>query len=219
MAGVPIADSMKVTVLLLQNVTGESMQFGFHTGKREDEDSLHDIHNAAVDFANGLSGDGIICGMSIVGTSEAYWLTGGGFTGWHQIHHEDENIALSTAAQLPPQCALVASYRNTSETLVPRGRKRNRMYLGLLRADLLENDGTIIAGDATAVRAAMNELNTALEAITDADPIFAPQGLAVVSPTAGECYEVNEVGCGEAVDTHRSRRQKEPENMIWQAAS
>jgi len=29
MAGVPIADSMKVTVLLLQNVTGESMQFGF----------------------------------------------------------------------------------------------------------------------------------------------------------------------------------------------
>jgi len=152
MAGVPIADSMKVTVLLLQNVTGESMQFGFHTGKREDEDSLHDIHNAAVDFANGLSGDGIICGMSIVGTSEAYWLTGGGFTGWHQIHHEDENIALSTAAQLPPQCALVASYRNTSEVTVPRGRKRNRMYLGLLRADLLENDGTIIAGDATAVR-------------------------------------------------------------------
>src|SRR6187200_3153887 len=51
MAGVPIADSMKVTVLLLQNVTGESMQFGFHTGKREDEDSLHDIHNAAVEFA------------------------------------------------------------------------------------------------------------------------------------------------------------------------
>src|SRR6187200_2133375 len=122
-------------------------------------------------------------------------------------------------SRYPPQCALVASYRNTSETLVPRGRKRNRMYLGLLRADLLENDGTIIAGDATAVRSAMNELNTALEGITDADPIFAPQGLAIVSPTAGECYEVNEVGCGEAVDTHRSRRQKEPENMIWQAAS
>src|SRR4026209_2062088 len=102
MAGVPIADSMKVTVLLLQNVTGESMQFGFHTGKREDEDSLHDIHNAAVDFANGLSGDGIICGMSIVGTSEAYWLTGGGFAGAHHTPHEDESTALSTAAQLPP---------------------------------------------------------------------------------------------------------------------
>src|SRR6187200_3153886 len=30
---------------------------------------------------DGLSGGGLICGMSIVGTSEAYWLTGGGFTG------------------------------------------------------------------------------------------------------------------------------------------
>jgi hypothetical protein len=184
-----------------------------------DEDKLHDIHNLAVTFALDLSTSGVLCGCTIVGTSESYWLTGGGFTGWHQIHHEDESIALSTAAQLPPQCALVGSYRNISETTVPRGRKRNRMYLGLLQASVLEADGTINAGDATNVRTAMVDLHEALEAVTDADPIFAPQGLAVVSPTAGECYNAEQVSCGEAVDTHRSRRQQEPENPLWETVT
>ena len=81
MAGVPIVDSMKVTVLAVQNVTNESMQFGFHTGKRVDEDALHDIHNAAITWALSLATSGIICGITLVGTTESYWSTGGGFTG------------------------------------------------------------------------------------------------------------------------------------------
>jgi hypothetical protein len=62
----------------------------------------------------------------------------------------------------------------------------------------------------------MNDLHEGLQAVSDADPIFAPQGLAVVSPTAGEAYAAEQISCGEAVDTHRSRRQQEPENPFWQ---
>ena len=215
MPGVPIAVAAKLTCFLTDDATGEVDQFGFHLTRREDPGIIDNVIAVAETFCASLGSTGIIGGCHNTRTTLSNWETGPGFTGWHQVAVHDLSTAMASGSRLPPQCAVVASYRNTSLTAVPRGRRRNRMYLGPCPVSLIGADGKITPTNQNDVTNAMDALDTALQAQLDADPIPGPTGLAIVSPTAGEMYDAEEVGCGAAVDTHRSRRQKVPEATVF----
>jgi hypothetical protein len=123
-------------------------------------------------------------------------------------------------AQLPPQCSLVTGFFASQEDTgidVPARRRRNRMYLGYLRAStgVSEGDGRISDAEQLEARSNIGDLADALvgsAAIGCADSEM--QGIMVVSFAEGKAWPARTCRVGKVVDTQRRRRSQWPEQPI-----
>lgn len=194
------------------DTTLEDYSFSLKTGLREAAE-WPDLHTAMEDFWTDLVGTGILNGATLRTTRINNWETSGGFTGWHQLSTKLQAIAGGGVSKLPSQLAVVITLLNTDEPTVNLGRRRNRCFLGPCPASIIGGDGKITTGNITDIGTAIADLNTTLEA-NPGTLSFVP-GLAVTSPTEGAQMLANQYGVGRQMDTHRSRRQKAVEGIVY----
>lgn len=194
------------------DVTLEDYSFSLKTGLRASTEYA-DLHAAMEDFWTDLVGTGILNGATLTATRYNNWETSGGFTGWHQLNTKPQSIAGGGVSRLPTQLAVVMTLLNTDEPTVALGRRRNRAYLGPCPASIIGGDGKITTGNITDIGTAIQTLQDALQAI--AAPLANVTGLAVTSPTEGAQMHAGAWGVGRQMDTHRSRRQKAVEGIVY----
>jgi hypothetical protein len=183
--------------------------FGFHTGVRDVADVADFL--AAVDpiwdqFGNVMA----LSHRQRLLYSE--WDIGPGFTGWHQHGSLDTAVDAGGGDSLPPQLAIVIGVKNTTETGIPLGRRRNRSYIGPCKQSDLAAGAGVTASASTALTAAVVNLDTAMRTVPAAEDSPAYDGLCIASPTGNVMLAGEELTLGHAFDTMRSRRQKVPEN-------
>lgn len=215
MATDPIAGAMKCTVGWVTTVNPEQMQLGFHTGLREEDANLEAIFDAMELFIGELATSSALQGITTQKMVLSVWSAGPGFTGWHQFRVRDTSTNRGGGDRLPPQLSCVLGYRNTSETGIAIGRRRNRMFLPPMPTSVLGADGRLTTSFIANVATATDALQGRLQAAVDAVPLTAVDGLGVVSPAEGVIMAAEEYAVGRAVDTHRSRREKIPENTTY----
>jgi len=140
------------------------------------------------------------------------WGTGGGFTGWHQIDtREGGSLAFGSGDPLPYQDAWVWGYRNSSESAINLGRRRNRSYVGPIKKSLCSTDGRMTDGFRDSMVTALVLKDTELKAVLPATGFEDLCGFAPVSAAEGVIMNGETVVCGRRFDTMRSRAQKTPE--------
>jgi hypothetical protein len=156
---------------------------------------------------------GVCAPINILRTVLSQWGTGPGFTGWHVESTSEVSLSWGAGDLAPPQLAVVVGVRNDEETDIAIGRRRNRSYIGPLKASAISTDGRLTDATRDTLRTAFVSFSTALRAIASAGEDNSMDGLAVVSPAEGVIMPGTQVWVGRAVDTLRSRRQKVSENM------
>lgn len=206
-----IAEFAKLTIRYETSVNPELMEMGFHTGLRADTGKIDDLMDDVEVWMAAMSTASLLAGLTTRFVVYSVWGTGPGYTGWHQVRSRPVSSSLGSGDRLPPQLAAVVSLRNTSELAIPIGRRRNRTYHGPMATSVLGTDGRLSGTFCANLATAWSNLETTLEADVDAVPINPVAGLAIVSPTHGVGMSKTVGVVGRAVDTHRSRRQKVPE--------
>nr|CRY97341.1 hypothetical protein [uncultured prokaryote] len=109
-----------------------------------------------------------------------------------------------SANWLPPQLSIVLSYFNTTETTVPRARRRGRCYLPWLAAGYLDTQGRVSTTTRDAIWDGVDAMNTAV----------ADSGIHVIySGVRDEFSFIDEYRLDNSVDV--IRRRKTPATLTW----
>lgn len=191
----------------------ELTTFGIHTYKR-DEESYSDIF----DWMEGFLADcatTVMCACTMVRFTISEYATGDPFVGWHQLAARDSSLAFGSGNPLPHQDAWVFGYRNTRDPDIAIGRRRNRTYLGPLKATILGTDSrmttTLRANMATLLLAQHDELSGINPGIGREDV----SGFAPVSVAEGKIMDVDQITTGRRFDVIRSRAEHVPEEPLY----
>lgn len=210
-AVLPLA--MRLTWIIRPTGYPEDMQFSFHTGLRDldDTDELFDVMET---FAGGMSG--LLAPANWVRLVQSVWATGPGFTGWHQSASQDYTVSVGGGDMLPHQLTVVVGYRNVTETSVALGRRRNRANIGPLRSTTMDSSGRTTTTVNSTLVDQVADLHTNLQgvpALIPPDVEFA--GLVVASPTEAKCFPAEQSVIGRRYDILRSRAEHSPENPTY----
>lgn len=208
-----ITNAALVTFRLRQTLDNEDWQFGCKTIIRDPADQI-DLLTAALGWIT--SGDLIMERTALTAITYSEWSTSG-FTGFHQLQAVLASDTFSSGNQLPPQCAVVVSLLNTTETSLSIKRRRGRIYWGQIPVANVDGDGQLSTSSRNDYGTAVESLDAALRSVpsgalsgSDLD------GLCVCSPAAGEIMQADFYGVGLAVDTQRRRRRKRTESISYQ---
>ena len=213
MTSAPITDAMKCTWVLQPDTFPELMEFGIHTGLRDDSDWPALLTKMAAIVSSDFSALQSTCHYTALRLST--WQTGG-FTGWHQVASTTLSLAAgSVSLDSPHQLSVVGGYRNTTDLAVPVQRRRNRTYFPLPKKSQIQTDGRLSTSDQTNYSGNLVNWDAALRAGPASTPGAAFDGLVVVSPAAGACYDADTVVIGRRFDVHRSRAEQTPENPTF----
>jgi hypothetical protein len=213
MAGIHDIDRAARLTWTIVDQWGETCQWSVHCAPRDAAD-YGDIYAAMDTFFADLDTNDILADCTLTKLSYGEWADHPTFVGFHQIDSVSRSTVSTTTMDLPPQIALAVGWRNTDLNGVglALGRRRNRTYLGPLSES---NDdaggGRLSAVRRTTIVGRFTDLNDTLETIAPDTGWTDLPGLVVTSPTQGVALIANEIACGRAYDTVRSRRQKVPE--------
>lgn len=187
----------------------EGMQFGIHTGRRDEAD-WPDLFTAMDNIAVNMQTLQAPCTYTRYVISE--WATGPGFIGWHQVAAGTPNYTAGGGDMLPHQLACVVSVRNTTEPGIAIGRRRNRTFFGPLRAAGMDTSGRMTTSFASSMVSIVGTMQTELAAVPSV-ALLTPEfdGLVCASPSEDVMTEGNVAYIGRAYDIMRSRAQKVPE--------
>jgi len=208
MATLVIGEAALITFRCTEDFDSEQFQYSFATGQRDSADWSALIDAMETWWVNELGGLVNKCHLVSIVYSE--WDTVG-FTGWHVRATKPMSHASNSGNVLPPQCAMVVTLLNTSDTLVPIRNRRGRSYLGLIGSGSIDSNGRLTSTIQTAVHDAMQALFTALLSVTGTS--FS--GIGVASIAQQVLYETEQFGIGVGVDTQRRRRKKLVESIAY----
>lgn len=107
---------------------------------------------------------------------------------------------VSYTYNLPPELCVCLSFANDTNTSVPRGRRRGRIYIGGLENDAIDGEARVTSDTRSALVANYQTYVTALEAL-GAYPV-------VYSRVNGTGYQVERVWVDDEVDIQRRRGRK-----------
>lgn len=191
----------------------ELTTFGIHTYERSPDE-----WSDTFDWMEGFLADcatTVMCACTMVRFTISEWATGDPFTGWHQIASRDSSLAFGGGNPLPHQDAWVFGYRNLRDPEGAIGRRRNRTYLGPLKATILGTDSrmttTLRANMATLLLAQNDELRGLNTVLGHEDQ----SGFAPVSQAEGVIWDVDQITTGRRFDVIRSRADHVPEEPLY----
>lgn len=206
-----IDQAARITWRMTQNITGEVFQFGLSTGRRE-EGGVDDLLEAMeVAWDEELSGRLAQCTLREIVYAE--WATSG-FVGFHQVSSIMVSHASTGGNPLPPQCAVVVSLLNTTDTDVSLKRRRGRTYLGLIPTSHIDASGKYAAAQHDALEPAWANVVQHLINLVSASE--APPGPCIASAAGQQLITADKYGIGFGIDTQRRRRQKVDEAIEYQ---
>lgn len=205
-----ISKAARITFKCREDNTSEEYQYSVATGAR-DPDVQDDILDRMEEFWTDELG-GLTVKNHLVNITYAEWGTSG-FTGFHQRLDHVVNLASNSGDQLPPQCAVVATFLNVSDPTISLKRRRGRMYLGLIGKTATGTDGKLTTTQRDALVLAMKALDDALKLTV---PVSGnPDGICIASQAEGKLITADKVSVGLGVDTQRRRRKKITEGMVY----
>jgi hypothetical protein len=172
MAQTDIEASMLMTWTYEADQFPEVSSWGIHSILRDDteyENVFDWMENFVADVATTIM---TACTLRRVSISN--WAAGPGFTGYHLLASRDLALAFGSGNPAPHQCALAVGYRNTTESGVALGRRRNRFYLGPIKTTVIGTDSRLTSALQGSWGATLNGQSGELQSIT--------------TPTGGEAY-------------------------------
>lgn len=194
--------------------SGEEYVFTSKTGLRESA-RWGAVHTAMLNHWDQLNAGNILGGADLIATRLSNWETSGGFTGWHQISTQIQSSGGDTADRLPPQLAAVFTVLNDTDLSVALGRRRNRTFLGPLVQGFIDGAGYITSTAVSACNTAFDDFRGDLLGIPSG--VSANLGICVFSVAELASMAADKRGMGPSVDTHRSRRQKRNDHIVYAA--
>jgi hypothetical protein len=212
MAQVDIDESSRLSWVFDADQFPELSTFGIHTYLRDSED-----FDALFDWMEGFCADYLVtvmCACTLRRVTVSGWSVGPGFTGYHQLAARDETLGFGSGNPAPHQDAWVNGYRNTTETGVALGRRRNRFYVGPIKASIIGTDSRMTSGLRDTMMTNLIAQHTELAGIPVAAGNEAFAGFSVVSPTEGIMMETSQFTLGRRYDVIRSRAEHVPEDVL-----
>lgn len=205
----------RITWFMLTQLFGELVQFSVHTAKRA-AGSIPSLLSAAestwVDELGGL-----ISKVTLTRVGYSEWQVGPDFTGWHQLASNVVSHASNSGNPLPPQCATVVSFLNSTEVNLPIRTRRGRVFHGPLAASSMGTDGRITTVFRDGLVTAYGNVNDDLAAVSSGQLGGEADGIVLASPFLSEIVYPVKIGVGMAIDTQRRRRSKVTEAITYTA--
>jgi hypothetical protein len=208
-----IADSWLLTFTYTDDQWPEVSSFGMHTGARDPdayEDVLDWMENFLADVATPIMAAATASRVSI-----SNWTEGPGFTGYHLLVARDIALGFGSGNPAPHQCALAVGYRNTANSEVALGRRRNRFYLGPIKASIIQSDSRLSSGLQGSLSTTLAGQVDDLDAITPSSGLEDFGKLCPVSPTHGFMFSPDQYSMGRRFDVIRSRAEHVPESVLY----
>jgi len=212
-----IDNAWKISWVYQADQFPEITTFGIHTYART-SDEFPDIFDWAEDFLADTA-TVVMCACTMIRFTISEWSTGPGFTGWHQIGARDSSLAFGSGNPLPHQDALVVGVRNLVDPEFAIGRRRNRFYLGPIKASILQTDSRMsstLQGNMSTLLADEHDQLSGTQPVAGKEGL---NGFAVVSPAQGKIMTPDELSLGRRFDVIRSRADHVPESVVYTALS
>jgi len=208
-----ITDSALLSWTYSPNDFQEVCSFGMHTAQR-DPAQHSDLFDWMENFVADVSVT-IHCSSVLSRVSYSEWQVGPGFTGYHLVEARDEALGFGSGAPAPYQLALALGYRNTANPEYALGRRRNRFYMGPIKASIIGTDSrltTTIQGNlSTTFEGQIDDL----EAITTSTGLDDYAGISPVSFAESLMFTCNQYSLGRRFDVIRSRAEHVPEAPVY----
>lgn len=211
-----IDDSALLTWSYSPNDFIEECSFGVHTAQR-DTAQVTDVLDWMENFLADVSTT-IHCSSVCHRVSYSEWSVGPSFTGYHLVQSRDLSLAFGSGAPAPYQLALAVGYRNTSNPTYPLGRRRNRFYMGPIKASIIGTDSRLTTTIQGNLSTTLEGQDDDLAAIAASTGLGAYQGMSPVSFAEALMFTNNQFSMGRRFDVIRSRAEHVPEAPIYTTA-